>query len=198
MRTMRRGIDLVLAICFLVLCAPVFLLLACCVVMWSGPPIFVRIPVFRRDGHLFWRFQFRTIDLVPHSAADNWRITPFGAWLRRTSLDELPALINVLRGEMTLTSPPNETRSHRASPQMGPPATAERVLCYLLPRRRREEILGDLAEDYWTEFLPKFGLRAARRMYWSQFARSVAATVPAGAWAAAVGAIGWLWGKLGS
>jgi hypothetical protein len=79
-----------------------------------------------------------------------------------------------------------------------PLAAAERILCYILPKRRREEILGDLEEDYWTTFLPKYGPRKARRMYWSQFIRSVAAIVPWSVWAAIVGAIGWIWGKLRS
>jgi hypothetical protein len=78
-----------------------------------------------------------------------------------------------------------------------PPAAAERVLCYLLPKRRRNDILGCIAEDYWTEFLPKFGAREARRMYWSQFIRSVAASVPWAVGAAVLGAVGWLWNKLG-
>ena len=79
-----------------------------------------------------------------------------------------------------------------------PPQSAERLLCYLLPMHRRDEILGDLAEDYRTNFLPKYGLREARRMYWSNFIRSVATTVPPWIWAAILGAVGWLWSKLGS
>jgi hypothetical protein len=79
-----------------------------------------------------------------------------------------------------------------------PPATAERLACYLLPKRQRETILGDLEEDYRTTFLPKFGPQEARRMYWSQFIRSVAALMPGWIWAAAGGAIGWLWSKLSS
>ena len=78
------------------------------------------------------------------------------------------------------------------------PPSAERLACYLLPRRQREAILGDLEEDYRTTFLPKFGPREARRMYWAHFIRSVAATVPAWIWAAVVGAVGWLLSKLGS
>ena len=78
-----------------------------------------------------------------------------------------------------------------------PPPNVERLACYLLPKRRREEILGDLEEDYWTNFLPKFGPRQARRMYWSQFVRSVAAIAPGWVWAAAGAAVSWLWGNPG-
>ena len=79
-----------------------------------------------------------------------------------------------------------------------PPENVERLLCYLLPMDRRNEILGDLAEDYQTNLLPKYGPREARRMYWSHFIRSVAATVPPWLWAAILGAVGWVWSKLGS
>jgi hypothetical protein len=78
-----------------------------------------------------------------------------------------------------------------------PPRSAERLACYLLPKRLREAILGDLEEDYRTTFLPKFSPREARRMYWSQFIRSVAAIVPAWIWAAVAGAFAWLWGRVG-
>lgn len=85
-----------------------------------------------------------------------------------------------------------------SSPAPAPPESGERLLCYLLPVHRRNEILGDLAEDYRTNFLPKYGPREARRMYWAHFIRSVAATVPPWLWAAILGVLGWLWSKLGS
>jgi hypothetical protein len=78
-----------------------------------------------------------------------------------------------------------------------PPKNAERLACYLLPRHQREAILGDLEEDYRANLVFKYGERVARRMYWSQFFRSVAAMVPAGLWAAILGALGWLWSRLG-
>jgi hypothetical protein len=53
-----------------------------------------------------------------------------------------------------------------------PPLKAERLLNYVLPRARREEILGDLEEDYHTNWLPKFGHREARRLYWWHAIRS--------------------------
>jgi hypothetical protein len=55
-----------------------------------------------------------------------------------------------------------------------PPLAAERLLHYLLPRARREEILGDLQEDYYTTWLHKFGPREARRLYWWHALRSIA------------------------
>ena len=91
--------------------------------------------------------------------------------------------------------PPVVLADRASSPPIAP---AERCLCYLLPRRQREAILGDLEEDYRTNFLPKFGAREARRMYWSHFIRSAAATVPPWLWAAILGAVGWLWSKRGS
>jgi hypothetical protein len=52
------------------------------------------------------------------------------------------------------------------APPPAPPQHAELLLHYALPRARREEILGDLEEDYYTEWLPKFGPREAQRLYW--------------------------------
>jgi undecaprenyl-phosphate galactose phosphotransferase len=124
-RRIKRAFDLAAGSLLCLFLAPLFLLISAQVAR-SGRPIFYRHPRVGRGGRPFTCFKFRTMVahaepvLAEHFAAhpaarqewqrghklkDDPRITPFGAWLRRTSLDELPQLLNVLRGEMSLVGP---------------------------------------------------------------------------------------------
>ena len=112
----KRGMDLVGATLGLLLFAPVMLVVAV-MVRLSGPgPIIFRQTRVSLGGEAFQIFKFRTMHHVedesdPAGLREGWtvrgdpRITPIGRWLRRTSLDELPQLFNVLRGEMALVGP---------------------------------------------------------------------------------------------
>ena len=108
----KHSLDRVLALFLLCLFSPVLLLLAVAIVTESGRPvIFVQTRVGRK-GRLFPMYKFRTmIQGAAHkglgttvAAADD-RITRVGAFLRAWSLDELPQLVNVLRGAMSLVGP---------------------------------------------------------------------------------------------
>jgi hypothetical protein len=93
-------------------------------------------------------------------------------------------------------------RESQATPPAPPPRHAERLLNYVLPRARREEILGDLEEDYYTKWLPKYGAQEARRLYWADAIRSIApllwtAVKRSGIIAAILGAADWLRDRLG-
>ena len=97
------------------LLSPVLLACALAVRHSSPGPIFFRQRRLGRDGRLFTLLKFRTmIDGAPgvwnqdgsaYTGADDPRITPAGRILRKTSLDELPQLFNVLRGDMSLVGP---------------------------------------------------------------------------------------------
>jgi lipopolysaccharide/colanic/teichoic acid biosynthesis glycosyltransferase len=119
MRLVKRLADPVLALVALVVLSPVFLAISLWIVVESGRPIFFVYPRAGKNGRPFRMVKFRT--MVPDAielgrstgisrdpfgvVKDDPRITGAGRWLRRTSLDELPQLVNVLRGQMSLVGP---------------------------------------------------------------------------------------------
>ena len=106
----KRAFDLVAASVLVVVLAPVMIAIAIAVVIGSpGPPVFVQSRA-GRYGHPFRIYKFRSMvpraeDGGPVLSMGDSRVTPVGRFLRRTSLDELPQLINVLRGDMSLVGP---------------------------------------------------------------------------------------------
>ena len=119
MRLVKRVADPVLALVALVVLSPVFLAISLWIVIESGRPIFFVYPRAGKDGRTFRMVKFRTmvqdaielgrstgISRDPFGVVkDDPRITGAGRWLRRTSLDELPQLVNVLLGHMSLVGP---------------------------------------------------------------------------------------------
>jgi lipopolysaccharide/colanic/teichoic acid biosynthesis glycosyltransferase len=109
---MRRMIDIVVSATALVVTAPLLLAAMAAVRLESRGPVIYRQRRVGLDGHEFDVVKLRTmVDGAEHIGAglainaDDARITRVGAVLRRTSLDELPNLVNVLRGEMSLIGP---------------------------------------------------------------------------------------------
>lgn len=112
---MKRTFDLVVSATALVVLAPIMAVIAILVYASSpGPVIYKSIRVGRR-GRRIEILKFRTmVDNAPdlrnadgstYNASDDPRVTGIGAWLRRTSLDELPQLLNVLKSDMSLVGP---------------------------------------------------------------------------------------------
>lgn len=108
----KRALDLGVASLALVLAAPVMLAAAIAIVLESGRPIFFRQERVGRHGRVFNVLKFRTMRVDAEAstgpvwaAARDPRKTRLGTFLRRTSIDELPQIINVLRGEMSLVGP---------------------------------------------------------------------------------------------
>jgi lipopolysaccharide/colanic/teichoic acid biosynthesis glycosyltransferase len=108
----KRTIDVVLASLALLFLGPLLLAVALAIKAGSpGPVLFVQ-PRYGRDGKIFRIFKFRTMftHLEDRSGAQQTiagddRVTPLGRWLRKTSVDELPQLLNVIRGDMALIGP---------------------------------------------------------------------------------------------
>lgn len=102
----KRLIDVMVSAVALVLLSPLFLILAYCVRRYLGGPIFFRQirPGFKEQS--FELVKFRTMRQADETKiSDAERLTPFGTFLRSTSLDEIPELWNVLKGEMSLVGP---------------------------------------------------------------------------------------------
>jgi Undecaprenyl-phosphate glucose phosphotransferase len=108
----KRAMDIALALLGLILLSPLLLLIAALVKATSRGPVFYRQERCGLNGKTFPMLKFRSMrmDAEQQTGAvwarkDDPRRTPLGAFLRKTSLDELPQLINVLRGDMSLVGP---------------------------------------------------------------------------------------------
>ncbi|SHF95355.1 Sugar transferase involved in LPS biosynthesis (colanic, teichoic acid) [Kaistia soli DSM 19436] len=107
----KRALDVVGAATLLLVLLPVLLIIALAIRLESTGPVFFRQKRYGVAREIFTLYKFRSMSVlethgtfVQVSAGDS-RITKVGAFLRRTSLDELPQLLNVLRGDMSLVGP---------------------------------------------------------------------------------------------
>lgn len=100
---------MLVASCCLVLFSPILLVTAVLVAWRMGRPVLFVQPRPGLQGKLFHLYKFRTMrdlkDRHGEALPDAERLTKLGAWLRRSSLDELPELLNVIRGDMSLVGP---------------------------------------------------------------------------------------------
>lgn len=125
-RRIKRWIDLAVASAALVVLWPVIVATAAAVRLSLGPGVLFQQTRVGRDGHNFEMLKFRTMRpsrrvsqlhfpgpdrRVTHKTADDPRHTRLGRFLRRSSLDELPQLLHVIRGEMSLVGPRPELAS---------------------------------------------------------------------------------------
>lgn len=115
---LKRALDLVTALLGLVLLSPVMLVIAAAVRLDSPGPAFFRQQRVARGGRIFEILKFRSMRDLPAGSGKlitvehDSRITMVGAFLRRTKLDELPQLINVLKGDMSLVGPRPEVSKY--------------------------------------------------------------------------------------
>ncbi len=122
----KRVVDASGAAILLLLFFPLMAGLALLIRMQSGTPVFFRHPRPGKDGKLFTLYKFRS--MRTEEGTDASRITPLGRFLRSTSLDELPELWNILKGDMSFVGPrpllpeyltlytPEQARRHHCRP----------------------------------------------------------------------------------
>lgn len=128
---LKRALDVVTAAIGLVVLSPVILVTAIAVRINLGSPVLFSQPRPGRDGRVFRLYKFRSmrnVDAARGWISDEQRLTRFGRVLRSTSLDELPSLWNVLRGDMSIVGPrpllveylprytPEQARRHEVRP----------------------------------------------------------------------------------
>lgn len=131
---MKRSLDIIIALFALLILSPIFLLVCYKVKKYLGSPIFFYQERPGKDAKIFKMIKFRSMlnatDKEGNPLPDDQRITPFGHKLRSTSLDEMPQLINVLKGDMSIVGPrpqmkdflehytPEQMRRHEVKPGM--------------------------------------------------------------------------------
>jgi len=131
-RVVKRVFDIIASCILLVLFSPVMALTACLIYLTMGSPVLFRQQRPGLYGQPFTLVKFRTMtdarDKTGNLLPDEMRLTRLGAFLRSTSLDELPELFNVLKGEMSLVGPrplkmeylslytPRQARRHEVLP----------------------------------------------------------------------------------
>jgi lipopolysaccharide/colanic/teichoic acid biosynthesis glycosyltransferase len=131
-RWVKRCLDVLLAVASMPVTAPLLMGIAVLVRMKLGPPVLFRQkrPGFHGRGFTLYKFRTMTNATGPDGSLlpDSERLTRFGRFLRSTSLDELPELINVFKGDMSLVGPrpllmeylgrysPEQARRHEVKP----------------------------------------------------------------------------------
>jgi lipopolysaccharide/colanic/teichoic acid biosynthesis glycosyltransferase len=170
----------------LLLLSPVFLLCALLIKLDSSGPVFYRARRVGQYGNPFYQYKFRSMVVIAEQAgpgittAHDKRITKIGRFLRHYKLDELPQLINVLKGEMSLVGPRPETPHYVAHY-----TTTQRQILNTLPgitspasltyRHEQSLLVGDDWEKiYLREIMPqKLAIELeylARRTLWQDLA----------------------------
>lgn len=105
----KRILDIVLSIIMIIVLSPIIAVVAILVRIKLGTPIIFMQKRPGKDGKIFTLYKFRTmtdeIDAMGELLPDEVRLKKFGKFLRSTSLDELPELVNILKGEMSFVGP---------------------------------------------------------------------------------------------
>ncbi len=117
-QALKRLVDIVVAATALVLFSPVMIAVAVAIKLDSRGPIFFRQTRHGFNGRPFAIYKFRSMtvlengDVVPQAKKNDDRVTRVGYWIRRMSLDELPQLLNVLYGDMSIVGPRPHASAH--------------------------------------------------------------------------------------
>jgi lipopolysaccharide/colanic/teichoic acid biosynthesis glycosyltransferase len=190
MPTVKRMFDVSIAFCALIALAPLLLIAAIGIRLTSRGPILyraprigrdrrrrpsdagsiARVPERRREGYLgreFTLYKFRTMHVRtcvggPITAQNDSRVFPFGALLRATKIDELPQLINVMKGDMTLVGPrpeaPEIVRKYYTAEDLltlqVPPGVTSPGSLYYYTHCEGHLRAGDVMQVYAKQLLP--------------------------------------------
>ncbi|MBN1628630.1 MAG: sugar transferase [Thermoleophilia bacterium] len=177
----KRAIDLAVAALGLSVLSPLLLAIALTVILCSGRPVIYAATRVGRGGRTFRLYKFRTMAIAqqatgsrPITVAGDDRVLPEGRLLRKWKLDELPQLVNVLKGDMSLVGPRPEDPHYvamydaeqRRLLELRPGITSKASLAF----SREEELLpaDDWEAVYVKEVLPKkLAMEIAYAKNWS-------------------------------
>ena len=170
----QRLFDLVVATAALVILSPLLLVLAVAVRIASPGPAFYRGPRIGRDGRPFAIYKFRSMVLGGHTQGagittrDDPRVTPLGRLLRSSKLDELPQLLNIVIGDMSIVGPRPEdpryvafyTAEQREVLRVRPGMTSPASVAY---RHEESQLTGEDWEQHYIHVVMPAKLAIERR-----------------------------------
>lgn len=140
-RILKRVFDIIASAILLVILSPLILVISLAILLVMGPPILFSQKRLGHQGEVFWIHKFRTMtekrDEEGNLLPDEKRLTALGKFLRSTTMDEIPELFNVLKGEMSAVGPrpllvkyrerytEEQWRRHEMPPGMAGPVLSE-------------------------------------------------------------------------
>ena len=167
----KRLLDIIISLCGIIVLSPVYLILGVLVRVKLGTPVIFKQDRPGKDEKVFQLYKFRSMtderDKNGNLLPDEVRLTPFGKKLRSTSLDELPELFNILKGDMSLIGPRpllvrylpryNESQRHRHDVRPG--------LTGLAQINGRNAITWEKKFEYDVEYVNKLSFALDVRIF---------------------------------
>jgi lipopolysaccharide/colanic/teichoic acid biosynthesis glycosyltransferase len=162
---MKRALDLIFAVLGLILLAPLLAVIALVIKFGDGGPVFFAQQRIGQFGVLFRMYKFRTMVVnaeqigLALTTRNDPRITRVGEWLRRTKLDELPQLWNVVKGDMSLVGPRPEVPRY--------------VALYTAEQRRVLDVRPGITDPASISFIDESSLLSASNAPETEYANNI-------------------------
>lgn len=164
----KRSLDLIVSLIAVIITSPIMFIIALIIKLTSKGSVLFKQRRYGLDGGVIWVYKFRTMTVcedgidVPQAQKCDPRITPFGAFLRRTSLDELPQFFNVLQGRMSVVGPRPHAIAHNEQYR-------KLINTYMLRHKVKPGITGWAQVNGWrgeTDVLDKMKKRVDYDIYY--------------------------------